>query len=100
MSESYPCTATNNIRFDPTYFDTTSRRENELPNELSGPSLATFQSKPIFPEDHVQLDASVRYQDELLGADEWILVDTKAPAENDLEMPVEESKQLPRQFSF
>ncbi|KAL8797064.1 MAG: hypothetical protein Q9195_000835 [Heterodermia aff. obscurata] len=93
MCQSHPFTATNNIRFDPTYFDTVSCRENELSIGISGPSLAASRPAPttkLFSKDHAQLDASFVCLDELPIADEWVLVETRAITKDDLEMPVEE----------
>ena len=87
MSASHPSTATNNIRFDPTYLDAISRRKNELPVALCGASRAKVQLKPDtgpLLKDHPQLVANTICQDELLGADGWVLVEAKAQAKDDL----------------
>ena len=101
MSESHPTTATNNIRFDPTCFDNIGPCMNELSVALCRPSLTKPQPEQdtdLVPKDHAPLDTNALCQDELLEADEWILVEAKAQANDDLKMPLEDGKQPLRHF--
>ena len=74
---------------------------NELSIALCGPSLTKTQPEQdtdLVPKDHALLDTNALCQDELLGADEWILVEAKTQANDDLEMPLEDGKQPLRHF--
>ena len=96
MAESSPPTATKNLTFDPTCFDTVSRREKELCTGLSGPGAAKMQPKydaDLLSEEFVQLDADVTCQENLFEDEEWVLVQANAPAKPDLDLLLDDGKQ-------
>ena len=91
MSQSYPFTATNNIIYDPTYYNTINH--HELSISACEPSLAKVQPELDTAKDHTQVDANNSCQEELL--DEWVLVKSKPQAK---EISIDEGKQPLQHF--
>ena len=102
MSESNPPTATKNLTYDPTCFDTVSRRKKELCAGLSGPDAANIQPEydaDLLSEELAQLDVDVTSQEDLDEDQEWVLVQANAQAKHDLDTLLEDGKEPLRHFS-